>query len=81
MADDLSKRLAGLSPEQRELLLRRLKKKGLDAVVPPTGAAPQPAPSSPGLPEPAGPHRPIRFSLPPMRRSNKRAASASPSNS
>ena len=62
MADDLSKRLAGLSPEQRELLLRRLKKKGLDAVVPPTGAAPQ-SPPPPELAEPAGSDRPIRFSL------------------
>lgn len=66
MADDVSKRLAGLTPEQRELLLRRLRKEGL--AVP--GASPAPAePVSAPLftldpgpePEPSG--RPIDFSL------------------
>ena len=66
MADDLSKRLAGLTPEQRELLLRRLKKEGL--AVP--GENPAPAEQSasslfsldPG-PEPEPSDRPIDFSL------------------
>lgn len=66
MADELSKRLAGLSPEQRELLLRRLRKKGLESVVP-SAAPPQPPPPAPGLDEPPmGPgtaDRPIRFSI------------------
>ncbi|HVR95761.1 MAG TPA: MupA/Atu3671 family FMN-dependent luciferase-like monooxygenase [Thermoanaerobaculia bacterium] len=68
MADDLSKRLSGLTPEQRELLLRRLRKEGLN--VP--GETPSPAASSasgvplftldPG-PEPEPSDRPIDFSL------------------
>lgn len=63
MADDLSKRLAGLSPEQRELLLRRLKKKGLESVVP-ASAPPSVHPGSPvSEPEPPPSDRPIRFSL------------------
>lgn len=68
MADDLSKRLAGLTPEQRELLLRRLRKEGL--AVP--GEAPKAeAPAASGLPlftldpgpEPEPSDRPIDFSL------------------
>ncbi len=68
MADDLSKRLAGLKPEQRELLLRRLRKEGL--AVP--GETPSPAaPAASGLPlfaldpgpEPEPSDRPIDFSL------------------
>jgi alkanesulfonate monooxygenase SsuD/methylene tetrahydromethanopterin reductase-like flavin-dependent oxidoreductase (luciferase family) len=61
MADELSKRLAGLTPEQRELLLRRLKKEGLG--VP--GEEPKeetPFSFDPG-PEPEPSDRPIRFSL------------------
>jgi alkanesulfonate monooxygenase SsuD/methylene tetrahydromethanopterin reductase-like flavin-dependent oxidoreductase (luciferase family) len=60
MADDLAKRLAGLPPEKRELLLRRLKKEGLAtpgekpaASVPVFEAGPEAAPSD----------RPIDFSL------------------
>lgn len=67
MADDLSKRLAGLTPEQRELLLRRLRKEGL--AVP--GETPHPAADPSGLPlftldpgpEPEPSDRPIDFSL------------------
>jgi len=65
MADDVSKRLAGLTPEQRELLLRRLRKEGL--------AAPgeKPGPAEPAVPlfsldpgpEPPPSDRPIDFSL------------------
>jgi natural product biosynthesis luciferase-like monooxygenase protein len=71
--DDLSKRLAGLTPEQRELLLRRLRKEGL--AVPgesrsPAGAFgsaasplftldPGPEPEPPDRPS----DRPIDFSL------------------
>ena len=60
MADDLTKRLAGLPPEKRELLLRRLKKEGL--------ATPgeRPADSVPAFemgPEPEPSDRPIDFSL------------------
>ncbi len=66
MADDLSKRLAGLTPEQRELLLRRLRKEGL--AVP--GESPA-APAASGLPlfaldpgpEPEPSDRPVDFSL------------------
>ena len=60
MADDLAKRLAGLPPEKRELLLRRLKKEGLGTPgekpadsVPIFEAGPEPEPSD----------RPIDFSL------------------
>ena len=66
MADDLSKRLAGLTPEQRELLLRRLKKEGL--AVPGESPAPAEPPAAslfsldPG-PEPEPSDRPIDFSL------------------
>jgi natural product biosynthesis luciferase-like monooxygenase protein len=68
MADELSKRLAGLTPEQRELLLRRLRKEGL-AVPGETPA--QAAPAASGLPlftldsgpEPEPSDRPIDFSL------------------
>ncbi|HYG61822.1 MAG TPA: MupA/Atu3671 family FMN-dependent luciferase-like monooxygenase [Thermoanaerobaculia bacterium] len=68
MADDLSKRLAGLTPEQRELLLRRLRKEGLG--VP--GEAPVPAAPAPSGhplftldpgPEPEPSDRPVDFSL------------------
>ena len=66
MADEFSKRLAGLTPEQRELLLRRLKKEGLAA----PGEKPSPAePAVPPLfsldpgPEPPPSDRPIEFSL------------------
>lgn len=60
MADDLAKRLAGLPPEKRELLLRRLKKEGL--------ATPgeRPADTVPAFemgPEPEASDRPIDFSL------------------
>lgn len=60
MADDLTKRLAGLPPEKRELLLRRLKKEGL--------ATPgeKPVVSVPIFepdPEPEPSDRPIDFSL------------------
>ena len=55
--DDLRKRLAGLSPDQREVLLRRLKQKtqaeAPGAVVPQVPAVPEPPPSD----------RPVRFSL------------------
>ncbi len=60
MADDLEKRLAGLPPEKRELLLRRLKKEGLATpgerpaeTVPVFETGPEPGPSD----------RPIDFSL------------------
>jgi alkanesulfonate monooxygenase SsuD/methylene tetrahydromethanopterin reductase-like flavin-dependent oxidoreductase (luciferase family) len=60
MADDLEKRLAGLPPEKRELLLRRLKKEGLAtpgeqpaAAIPVFETGPEPEPSD----------RPIDFSL------------------
>lgn len=57
MADDLRKRLAGLSPEQREVLLRRMKQKEAGAGA----AAPQiPVPV---MPEPPASDRPVRFSL------------------
>ena len=70
MADELAKRLAGLAPEQRELLLRRLKREGLAA----PGERPADETSSAVLPpfaldafpegqEPAPSDRPIRFSL------------------
>jgi len=56
--DDLKKRLAGLSPEQRELLLRRLKQKA------PGEAAAAPAPGLiPAMPEPPPSDRPVTFSL------------------
>lgn len=55
--DDLRKRLAGLSPDQREVLLRRLKQK-TQAEVP--GAA---APPVPAMPEPPPSDRPVLFSL------------------
>ncbi|HYN21175.1 MAG TPA: LLM class flavin-dependent oxidoreductase [Thermoanaerobaculia bacterium] len=67
MADDLEKRLAGLPPEKRELLLRRLKKEGLA-----TPGEPVPSvlsvPSVPAFllnagPEPEPSDRPVRFSL------------------
>lgn len=68
MADDLAKRLAGLSPEQRELLLRRLKKEGLaepgekkSRAEPSTSAVPLFS-LDPG-PEPEPSDRPIDFSL------------------
>jgi natural product biosynthesis luciferase-like monooxygenase protein len=68
MADDLSKRLAGLTPEQRELLLRRLKKEGLG--VPGESRSPaEPGASASPLftldpgPEPEPSDRPIDFSL------------------
>lgn len=59
---DLEKRLAGLTPEQRELLLRRLKKEGL--AVPGEEAPREATPFTfdPG-PEPEPSDRPIRFSL------------------
>jgi len=59
---DLTKRLAGLTPEQRELLLRRLKKEGL--AVPGEEQQEEGAPFTfdPG-PEPEPSDRPIRFSL------------------
>ena len=67
MADDVSKRLAGLTPEQRELLLRRLRKEGLAA--PGENKSPAEPPSiaplftlDPG-PEPEPSDRPIDFSL------------------
>lgn len=58
---DLTKRLAGLTPEQRELLLRRLKKAGLTA----PGEAPrEETPFVLDLgPEPEPSDRPLRFSL------------------
>jgi natural product biosynthesis luciferase-like monooxygenase protein len=67
MADDLAKRLAGLAPAQRELLLRRLRKEGL--AVP--GESPDPAPPLPAAPlfaldpgpAPEPSDRPIDFSL------------------
>ncbi len=67
MADDLSRRLAGLTPEQRELLLRRLKKEGLAVPGENPGAA-DPSPSAPLFtldpgPEPEPSDRPIDFSL------------------
>jgi natural product biosynthesis luciferase-like monooxygenase protein len=71
MADDLSKRLAGLTPAQRELLLRRLRKEGLavPGESPPSLSSSAPDPSGlplfaldPG-PEPEPSDRPIDFSL------------------
>jgi alkanesulfonate monooxygenase SsuD/methylene tetrahydromethanopterin reductase-like flavin-dependent oxidoreductase (luciferase family) len=68
MADDLSRRLAGLTPEQRELLLRRLGKEGLEVPGEKKSPAEQFAASplftlDPG-PEPDRPSdRPIDFSL------------------
>ncbi|HWM91028.1 MAG TPA: MupA/Atu3671 family FMN-dependent luciferase-like monooxygenase [Thermoanaerobaculia bacterium] len=62
MADDLSKRLAGLTPEQRELLLRRLKKEGLTVPGEESPDVPAPFALDPG-PEPEPSDRPIRFSL------------------
>ena len=57
---DLTKRLAGLTPEQRELLLRRLKKEGLSA----PGDRKEETPFALDLgPEPEPSDRPIRFSL------------------
>jgi natural product biosynthesis luciferase-like monooxygenase protein len=53
MADDIRKRLAGLSPEQREVLLRRLKQKGSGGAEPGFGEPPPPPVSD----------RPVRFSL------------------
>jgi natural product biosynthesis luciferase-like monooxygenase protein len=53
MADDLRKRLAGLSPEQREVLLRRIKQKGAGGAEPGFGEPPPPPVSD----------RPVRFSL------------------
>ena len=75
MADELAKRLAGLAPEQRELLLRRLKKEGLAA----PGERPADEASSAVLPpfaldafpegqEPKPSDRQIRFSLLLLRR-------------
>ena len=61
MADDLSRRLSGLSPEQRELLLRRLREKGLAASTAQTPAAPAAPAAEPA--DAATPLRPIRFSL------------------
>jgi natural product biosynthesis luciferase-like monooxygenase protein len=56
--DALKKRLAGLSPEQREILLRRLKQKSAGE------AAPSPPPGTlPALPEPPPSDRPVTFSL------------------
>src|SRR5688572_26412762 len=67
MADDLEKRLAGLPPEKRELLLRRLKKEGLSAPGEPVPAVPDvlavPAFLLDPGPEPEPSDRPIRFSL------------------
>jgi natural product biosynthesis luciferase-like monooxygenase protein len=74
MADDLSKRLAGLTPEQRELLLRRLRKEGLavPGEAPPSSSSSSvAAPDASGLPlltldsgpEPEPSDRPIDFSL------------------
>ncbi len=60
--DDRSKRLANLTPEQRELLMRRLKQKGLEAAVAPS-APTQPAFLPPPEPEPPASDRPIHFSL------------------
>jgi len=67
MADDLSKRLAGLTPEQRELLQRRLRKEGLGTPGEKKSPAEQLAASplftlDPG-PEPIPSDRPIDFSL------------------
>lgn len=65
-ADDLTKRLAGLPPEKRELLLRRLKKEGLAT---PGERPAHPADAVPSLPafemgpEPERSDRPIEFSL------------------
>lgn len=57
---DLEKRLAGLTPEQRELLLRRLKKEGL--AVPGEEKTEETFALDLG-PEPEPSDRPIRFSL------------------
>jgi alkanesulfonate monooxygenase SsuD/methylene tetrahydromethanopterin reductase-like flavin-dependent oxidoreductase (luciferase family) len=61
---DLTKRLAGLTPEQRELLLRRLKKEGLAVPGQSEDSPKEETPFSfdPG-PEPEPSDRPIRFSL------------------
>jgi natural product biosynthesis luciferase-like monooxygenase protein len=62
MADDLTKRLAGLPPEKRELLLRRLKREGLAT----PGERPEIVPSLPAFetgPEPEPSDRPIELSL------------------
>lgn len=67
MEDELSKRLAGLTPEQRELLLRRLRREGL--AVPGESRSPEPSASAAPLftldhgPEPEPSDRPIDFSL------------------
>lgn len=57
---DLEKRLAGLTPEQRELLLRRLRKEGL--AVPGEEREETPFTFDSG-PDPEPSDRPIRFSL------------------
>jgi natural product biosynthesis luciferase-like monooxygenase protein len=62
MADDLTKRLAGLTPEQRELLLRRLRKEGL-AVPGESRSSAAPLFTLDSGPEPAPSDRPVRFSL------------------
>ena len=61
--DELTKRLAGLPPEKRELLLRRLKKEGLAT---PGERQAESVPSIPAFemgPEPEPSDRPIEFSL------------------
>jgi len=68
MADDLSKRMTGLTPEQRELLLRRLKKEGLRVPGESRSPAEPPFPAAPlftldSWPEPEPSDRPIDFSL------------------
>jgi alkanesulfonate monooxygenase SsuD/methylene tetrahydromethanopterin reductase-like flavin-dependent oxidoreductase (luciferase family) len=62
MADDLARRLAGLTPEQRELLLRRLKKEGLRQPGEPREPV-LPVPSVLSVPSLTPSDRPIRFSL------------------
>jgi alkanesulfonate monooxygenase SsuD/methylene tetrahydromethanopterin reductase-like flavin-dependent oxidoreductase (luciferase family) len=62
MADDLARRLAGLTPEQRELLLRRLKKEGLAQPGEPVSRV-LAVPGVLDVPSLIPSHRPIRFSL------------------
>jgi natural product biosynthesis luciferase-like monooxygenase protein len=53
--DELSKRFAALSPEQRQLLELRLKNKGLSSPeATPAAVTPEPVDSLPGAPTPAG---------------------------
>ncbi len=62
-ADDLTKRLAGLPPEKRELLLRRLKKEGLATPGERPAESVPPIPAFDMGPEPGPSDRPIEFSL------------------